>query len=142
VLDKQSSLATGCDMLEAKQKIMEPEKSRIANADDYIPTGEFNPHRIRPWAMGNEYGLLAIAYASCEQEAFDEACDADLLKGLALDEATVIERETENEGEGVMRLGNASEPFDSIYAWIRELPNLPPDQLCDLSNQQLHELTK
>lgn len=79
--------------------------------------------------MGNEYGPLAIAYASCEQDAFDIAADADLLKGLALDEEIARELETEYDGDGVMYLGNASEPFDSDYAWIREMPNLAPQVL-------------
>ena len=37
-----------------------------------------NDHRFysKTYAIGNEYVLLAIAYADCEQDALDEALDA------------------------------------------------------------------
>jgi hypothetical protein len=105
---------------------------KIANAEDYIPTGEYNPHNVRPWLIGNEYGVLAIAYAEHEQDAMDVAADNDTLGGLALDEDYVQELYADGEDiaeEAIIRLGNAGEPFDAIHAWIKELPNRAPDEL-------------
>ena len=74
------------------------------------------------YVIGNEYGTLTAVFAEHEQSAFDIAADADAIKGLALDAETAKEREEENEGEGIMYLGNASEPYDSEHAWIEEVP--------------------
>ena len=79
---------------------------------------EFNPHKVKPWIIGNEYGVLCLVWGDCEQDALDAACDGDMLAGLAIDEKDALEKEEKYGGEGVMRLGNASEPFDSTYAWI------------------------
>ena len=91
-------------------------------ANEVVFSHERHPYNMRLWVIGNEYGPLAAVWASHEQDAFDEACNADLLDGLMLDAETVVEREDEHDGEGIMYLGNASEPFDSIYAWIKEAP--------------------
>lgn len=115
-------------------------KAPVSNPSDWIPEGEYNPHRVRPWVIGNEYGILAVAFGSCEQDAFDAAADEGHLAGLALDSETENEREEENDGEGIMRLGNASEPFDSIYAWIEELPNPPAAVLSQQPSALLDEL--
>ena len=32
----------------------------VVNPSEYIPNGEFNPHKIRPWLIGNEFGVLGI----------------------------------------------------------------------------------
>jgi hypothetical protein len=60
-------------------------------------------------------------WADCEQDAFDEAMDHDLLGGLAVEEED-IERDKNGEEMDVMRVGNASEPIDSANAWIEEVP--------------------
>jgi hypothetical protein len=101
-------------------------------------TDEYNPHRVRPWVIGNEYGPLVLVWASSGQDAFDAACDADILAGLAIDEEYYRERCNEacqearcgdehscETPDGVMLLGNASEPFDSTYAWVTEVQLTP-----------------
>lgn len=99
----------------------------IANPEDFIPDGDYNPHNVRPFVINNEYVYLCIAYASNLQDALDSAADADMLRGLALDREDADEREREYGGAGVMYLGNASEPFDSERAGALELPNQSPE---------------
>lgn len=51
--------------------------------NDVVFRDEYNPHHIRPWIIGNEYGPLVIVWASCDDDAFDIACDAGKLDGYA-----------------------------------------------------------
>ena len=83
-------------------------------ANDVIFDGEFNPHNVRLWLISNMHGYVAAVWASCEQDALDEAVDADLMDSLAIDEADA--------DEDTARLGNASEPFDLTYCAICALP--------------------
>lgn len=95
----------------------------VVNPSDYIPTGEFNPHNMRPWLIGNEYGVLGIVYAHHEQDALDEMVDNDKLDGHLLSDEDALERTDENGNEDFARLGNAGEPFNLDNVWMRELPN-------------------
>ena len=91
-------------------------------ANDVVFSHERHPYRMRLWIIGNEFGALAAVWASCEQDAMDEACDAGLLDGLSLDAETVADWSIHYRGEGIMRLGNASEAFDATNAWLHEAP--------------------
>ena len=82
---------------------------RIACNDVTLP-GEFNPHNVRPWAIGNEFGALGVVWATCEQYALDTLVDEGLGDGLLIDEADADEE--------TARLGNAGEPADLDNAWI------------------------
>jgi hypothetical protein len=48
-----------------------------------------------------------------------------MLDGLAVSEEDAQEADEKWEGEGIMRLGNASEPFDSTNAWIASVKLTP-----------------
>jgi hypothetical protein len=98
--------------------------SQVVNPDDFIPTGGFNPHNVRPWAIHNEFGLLAIVYASCVQDALDEMVDANKLDSCLVSPADYAEAETNGTADEYARLGNASEPFDLTYIGCLELPNV------------------
>ncbi len=93
---------------------LEPE--RIL-ANNVIFAGEFNPHNVRLWVVGNESGPLCAVWADCEQDALDEGVDSDLLGGLLIDPADV-EKMSDEEREGVSFLGNAGEPADLEHAWL------------------------
>ena len=88
--------------------------------DDVIFDQEYNPNKVALWVIGNEYGAICAVWAA-EHEALHVACDADLLGGLAVSDDDAAEAEREHDGGGIMRLGNASEPFDSNYAWMRRV---------------------
>jgi len=95
----------------------------VVNPDDYIPTGEFNPHNVRPWLIHNEYGTLAIVYASHEQDALDEAVDGDKMDSCMVSPEDYAEAEREGHADEYANLGNAGEPFDLTYIGMIPLPN-------------------
>jgi hypothetical protein len=115
----------------------------VANPDDFIPDATYNPHKIRPWLIYEQVGysavVRAIVFASCEQDALDEAVNYDKLDHLMLDEnnpehrADYTKETTYDGGEPFMDwdedrvtfLGNASEPFDLEGVGLLELPNPP-----------------
>jgi len=74
----------------------------------------YNPHNVRAWAIGDELGISCMIWASNEQEAFDEACDAGLIDQM-------LATEQDHDNEELASLGNASELFDLTYAWINEI---------------------
>ena len=71
----------------------------------------YNPHNVRLLVIGNEFGALCAVWASHEQEAFDEACDAGMLDCL-------MAENQDYEDDSLTALGNASELFDLAHAWI------------------------
>ena len=92
-------------------------KSLIANPEDFIPKGEYNPHNIHAFLICNEYGLLCIAYASHLQDALDIAVDANMLDSMLL---TGEDLEDYQEHSEPAYLGNAGEPFDIDYLNVTE----------------------
>ncbi len=99
----------------------------VVNPMAFIPKGEFNPHNVRPWLiyipLRTHGWTLAVVFASCLQEALDEATDNDKLDGLLV--APEDMGDYGNEEVGITRLGNAGEPFDLESVDGIELPNLP-----------------
>lgn len=96
--------------------------SDIVNLESWIPDGDYNPHNIRPWQIGGEFGTLAICFASCESEAFDEAIDADKLDSYMVD-GGYCEQYANEHGCEHLTGGGASQCFDQTYLWCDELPN-------------------
>jgi hypothetical protein len=97
--------------------------SDVVNPDDYIPTGEFNPHNVHPFLIHNEFGTLAIVYASGLQDALDEIVDANKLDSCLVSNEDYLEAEREGYADEFANLGNAGEPFDLTYIGFVELPN-------------------
>ena len=96
----------------------------VANPSDYIPNGAFNPNRVKPYLIHNEYGVLAIVYASHLQDALDEAVDSDKLDSCLVSVEDYNEAEKDGHADEFVFLGNAGEPFDLTYIGIIELPNI------------------
>ncbi len=96
---------------------------QVVNPAEYIPNGQFNPHKMRPWLIWNEYGALAIVYAHHEQDALDEMADSDRLDSCLVSPEDLAEAERDGHADEFASLGNASEPFDLSYIGMRELPN-------------------
>ena len=71
----------------------------------------YNPHNVRLWIIGNEYGALCAVWGSSEQDALDAAVDAGLLDSL-------MDEEQDYNNEALTPLGNASELFDLDYVWM------------------------
>jgi hypothetical protein len=122
----------------------------VVNPDDFIAKGESNPHKVRPWLLHDHGFVLAVVFASCLQDALDEAVDNDKLNRYQIDPADAGERGDymtanlsematgfdENCPEYVDAngtkywwkveptfLGNAGEPFDIESLSANELPN-------------------
>ena len=94
--------------------------------NDVVFQHEYNPHNVRPWLIGNEFGPICIVWGSCEQGALDTACDEDQM------ESFLVEEESEKDMEYTY-LGNASEPHDISNLWM---------EVIDLSKQELPFLLK
>ena len=95
----------------------------VVNPGDFIPEGEFNPQKIRPWLIHDAGFTIAVVFASCEQDAFDEAADAGKLDPFLVSDSEMADYGPDC--EGLAYLGNASEPFDIQTLGIVELPNPP-----------------
>jgi hypothetical protein len=101
---------------------MKPEE--ILTNDVTFPW-EHHHHTTRLWIIGNEFGAIAAVWASCEQYALDEACDAGLTAGLSTSTTeeeldAMTEEERDEWEETITRLGNAGEPHDLTYLWMQE----------------------
>ena len=105
----------------------------VVNAGDYIPAGEINPHRVRPFLLHDHGFAVAVVFASCLQYALDEAADAGRLDRYAVNEADLGDYGEEE--EGIARLGNAGELFDIEGLDAVELPN-PPYSFVALFNAE------
>lgn len=73
--------------------------------------GAYNPHGVRLFVIGHEHGAICAIWASHEQEAFDEACDANFIDSL-------MAENQDHDDDTLTPLGNASELFDLTYAWV------------------------
>lgn len=105
---------------------LEPEKISVSDA---IMPGEFNPHKIRLWVLGDISGAICAVWADCEQDAWDKACDENFLDSYQIAETDPDLKRNEETGEEtldnsmeLMRLGNASEPFAFDQAWMAVAP--------------------
>lgn len=96
------------------------------SADDFVNADSYSTdHRMnKAWVIHNCGCVLAIVfaeyYAYCDQDALDEACDRGKLDSLQVSDVELKDYETGEvspegypEYEGIINLGNASEPFDS-----------------------------
>jgi len=73
-----------------------------------------NPHNVRLWVIGHEFGAICAVWASNEQDALDTAVDLNMLDCLIADDQ-------DYDDETLVSLGNAGELFDLSYAWIGEV---------------------
>jgi hypothetical protein len=93
----------------------------VVNVDDWIPEGDYNPHRVRPWLLHDHGYTVAVAFGSCEGDAIDSAVDAGKLDRFQITGAD--QADYEDDDERIAYLGNAGEPFDIESLGIIELDN-------------------
>lgn len=92
---------------------------------------EFNPHKVKLYLIGNEFGAVAAVWADSEQNAWDELIDSGLGDSFLVAEDD-IDAEALERGDYTC-LGNASEPCNLDYAWMQEVrldPALDYQLLC------------
>mgnify|MGYP000290361475 CR=1 FL=1 len=96
----------------------------VVNLDDWIPDGEYNPHKVRPFLLHDHGFVVCVVFASNLQDALDAAVDADKMDRFLIAEADYGDYDIEGNADGrVTFLGNASEPFDIESLDYIELPN-------------------
>lgn len=103
------------------------EDSDVVNPREFDVDGE-SVYGMKPWLIYGEFGTLAVVFATCEQDAFDEAVDANKLDSYQVSNEDIKEWEDENPGkdnDSWMCAGNASEIFDQTYLQIVALPLVP-----------------
>lgn len=71
----------------------------------------YNPHNVRMWVIGHEFGAICAVSASHEGDVLDAAVDSNMLDCL-------LDEEQDYENEELTPLGNASELFDLSMAWL------------------------
>lgn len=109
----------------------------VVNKDDYIPAGEYNPHKVRPFLLHDQGRTVAVVFADCLQDAMDIAVDNDKLDRFLITDANKAdywdaEKDLGNlDGskgdwnDSVTFLGNAGEPFDIESLGAVDLVNPP-----------------
>ena len=84
----------------APAREVELDLERIRCNNPHLP-GEYNPHNVRLFVVGNEFGAMGAVWAQ-ESDALDELVDADLGGRILIDETDA--------DDDSPRLGNAGEP--------------------------------
>ena len=102
--------------IKLRDSIVSIEEEKILANDVTFPH-EYNPHSVKLWVIGNEYGATCAVWADCEQGVIDEATDAGLMDAFLVDEED-IEEELLEDGF-YSHLGNAGELADLSGAWIK-----------------------
>ena len=69
---------------------------------------------MKMWIIGGAFGVSHCIFASCEQSALDESCDADLLNWCLPDNQ-------DYDDESFTSLGNAGDLFDLPDVWMAEV---------------------
>ena len=85
---------------------------KIANKDGFR-CGE------NAYLIGNEFGLICVAYGNNEQEALDNAVDDDCMDSELMSDNDHAEYDANGWHDSFIYAGNASEPFWSVYLWIK-----------------------
>ena len=96
-------------------------KGVMALEDAGYKAGEYNPHNVRAWAIGNEYGLLGVVVAEHEAEALDEAVDGGVMDSMLMAPEDQAEYEAEEWYDSFTYAGNAGEAVWTEYLTIQEI---------------------
>lgn len=101
---------------------VEVDDSMVVNIEDYIPAGEHNPYKVRPFIIGHEFGAICIVFADCAQDTLDIAADNGNLDCFLIPTDRLLEMNDKQEAD-VLYLGNESKAYNDDYMWMDELPN-------------------
>lgn len=77
----------------------------------------------RLWLIGHSHGPVCAIWASCEQDALDAACDANMMECFLVSEDDL--KECIDTYEVYTALGNAGELHNLDDCWIAEVEMLP-----------------
>ena len=96
-------------------------KGVMALEDAGYKAGEYNPHNVRAWAIGNEFGLLGVVVAEHEADALDEAVDSGIMDSMLMAPEDQAEYEAEEWHDSFTYAGNASEAIWTEYLTIQSI---------------------
>jgi hypothetical protein len=85
---------------------------KIANKDGFR-YGE------NAYLIGNECGLLCVAYGDCEGDALDNAADIGYLDCQLMSDEDHAKYDSKGWDDSFICAGKESEPFWSEYLWIK-----------------------
>ena len=80
--------------------------SDVVNISDWIPSGESNPHCVRPFLLHDHGFTLAVVFADCLRDAIDEAFDAGKLDCFKVEDCDFCDYPNEDEDGRLSYLGN------------------------------------
>ena len=61
------------------------DETDVVDSGSFIPAGEYNPHKVRPWLLHDHGFALAVVFADCLQDALDTAVDEGKLDRFLID---------------------------------------------------------
>lgn len=105
-------------------RAVEIEPERILCGNMMLPHDSFNPHNIRMFVIGHEFGPVAAVFAGHDQDALDQMVDGALGDCFLVPKEDV-EKATDEERECWASLGNAGEYANLDNAWIAEVEFKP-----------------
>jgi hypothetical protein len=71
------------------------------------------------YLIGNEFGLICVAYGAYESDALDHAVDCGFMDSELMSDKDHAEYSSNGWDGSFICAGNASEPFWSEYLWIK-----------------------
>lgn len=77
---------------------------------EYDPENGYNPHNVRLWVIGHQFGACFAIFASCEQDALDNGVDLNRMDFC-------LAENQDYDDDTLTPLGNASELFDLSTVW-------------------------
>tara|TARA_R110000744_G_scaffold101158_1_gene195034 strand:- start:222 stop:638 length:417 start_codon:yes stop_codon:yes gene_type:complete len=83
--------------------------------------GEYNPHNVRAWVVGNEFGALGVVVGAHEQEALDEAVDSGFMDSELMSQQDYKEYSDNGWHDSYTYAGNASEAIWTEHLSIIEI---------------------
>ena len=108
--------------------------SDVVNPHCYIQSQEMNPNGVKPFLIYNIDSPVAVVFANCEEDAWDEAADRGKLKIWEITEEEADKRMEEFGEDSIQYLGNYAKPHRlSDYLTCFQIPN-PPFSFAALVN--------
>lgn len=90
------------------------------HVNDLALPGLYNPHKVKMFIVGNEYGPLCALWAS-ESELFDTLIDLGCGEAFVVSEEDLEDYRLEDGSYDVSYCGNDSSPCDLSNAWYEEV---------------------
>jgi hypothetical protein len=91
----------------------------LCNEETILP-GDYHCYDMRLWVISHEFGAVCAVWATCAQDAIDNAVDCGMMDSEMVSDED-YEKMSEEEREDLLHAGNASEPFYNDYLQIYEV---------------------